>query len=116
MDDPGEQGGAVWDTAGPVDRAWREPVGGRRGRRGQGQRLLRRQQLGDRAQPRAQALGFFAPTIWAALNAADLDLGSTQPVMVPGGGAFIVGKSAVGYLLNATHLGGIGGQLAQAPV
>jgi hypothetical protein len=107
--------GAVWETAGPVT--------------GPGGNLW--VGIGDspkvsgsfdgsnsviEVSPALKQLGFFAPANWAALNKADLDLGSTQPVLTPGGGAFIVGKSAVGYLLNATHLGGIGGQLADAPV
>jgi outer membrane protein assembly factor BamB len=57
----------------------------------------------------------FAPTNWAALNATDSDLGSTGPVLV-GNRAFQVGKSGVGYLLDAGHLGGIGGQLAARTV
>jgi outer membrane protein assembly factor BamB len=112
---PASRMGAVWNTAGPVT--------------GPGGNLW--VGIGDSPKvsgsydgsnsvtelsPALKQLGFFAPSTWAALNAADLDLGSTQPVMVPGGGAFITGKSAVGYLLNATHLRGIGGQLAQAPV
>ena len=112
---PASRMGAVWNTAGPVT--------------GPGGNLW--VGIGDSPKvsgsydgsnsvtelsPALKRLGFFAPANWAALNAADLDLGSTQPVLTPGGGAFIVGKSAVGYLLDAAHLGGIGGQLAEAPV
>jgi hypothetical protein len=53
----------------------------------------------------------FAPRDWASLNAGDTDLGSTSPVLLPGSRVFQVGKSGVGYLLDAQHLGGIGGQL-----
>jgi polyvinyl alcohol dehydrogenase (cytochrome) len=56
---------------------------------------------------------YFAPSTWAADNASDLDLGSTQPVLAAGNTVFIVGKRGVGYLLSETHLGGIGGQLAE---
>jgi outer membrane protein assembly factor BamB len=53
----------------------------------------------------------FAPGNWTSLNASDADLGSTSPVLLPGGRVFQVGKDGVGYLLDAQHLGGIGGQL-----
>ena len=58
--------------------------------------------------------GFFAPATWAADNASDLDLGSTQPVIAAGdpSSTFIVGKRGVGYLLSTPRLGGIGGELA----
>ncbi len=53
----------------------------------------------------------FAPSDWASLNGSDTDLGSTSPVLLPGGRVFQVGKSGFGYLLDAGHLGGVGGQL-----
>jgi outer membrane protein assembly factor BamB len=59
---------------------------------------------------------YFAPTDWAGLNANDTDLGSVAPTLLPGGEVFQVGKAGVGYLLSASHLGGIGGQLAEAPI
>jgi outer membrane protein assembly factor BamB len=61
-------------------------------------------------------LDSFAPTDWASLNAGDVDLGSTSPVLLPGGRVFQIGKSGVGYLLDAAHLGGIGGQLHSGTV
>ena len=63
--------------------------------------------------PALQRVAFFAPSTWAPDNASDLDLGSTQPVLAAGGAVFIVGKRGVGYLLDAGHPGGIGGQLTQ---
>ncbi|MGH2928246.1 MAG: PQQ-binding-like beta-propeller repeat protein, partial [Solirubrobacteraceae bacterium] len=63
--------------------------------------------------PALQRLSFFAPSTWAADNANDLDLGSTQLALAAGNAVFIVGKRGVGYLLDATHPGGIGGELAQ---
>src|SRR5205807_747858 len=56
----------------------------------------------------------FAPTNWAALNASDGDLGSTGPVLLPNNRVFQVGKAGVGYLLDSTHLGGVGGQVFTA--
>ena len=57
---------------------------------------------------------YFAPSSWASDNASDLDLGSLTPALTSNGRILQAGKSGTGYLLNATHLGGIGGQLAQA--
>ncbi|MGH9123865.1 MAG: PQQ-binding-like beta-propeller repeat protein [Acidimicrobiales bacterium] len=62
-----------------------------------------------------QLLDSFAPTDFARLNASDTDLGSTNPVL-DGSVIFQVGKSGIGYLLNAGHLGGVGGQLSSAQV
>jgi outer membrane protein assembly factor BamB len=53
----------------------------------------------------------FAPQRWQQDNANDLDLGSLGPVLLPNGLLFASGKSGEGYLLQAGHLGGIGGQL-----
>ena len=61
-------------------------------------------------------LDSFAPTNWAALNQGDVDLGATGPALLPGNRVFQVGKSGIGYLLNAEHLGGIGGQLHSGTV
>jgi outer membrane protein assembly factor BamB len=56
----------------------------------------------------------FAPGDWAALNSSDTDLGSTSPVLVGGNQVFQVGKSGTAYLLDAAHLGGVGGQRSAA--
>jgi outer membrane protein assembly factor BamB len=61
-------------------------------------------------------LDFFAPSIWADLSRRDLDLGSTGPVLLDNGSILQVGKSGVGYLLNAAQLGQIGGEVFQAPI
>lgn len=58
---------------------------------------------------------FFAPASWAQDNAADLDLGSLSPVLI-GRQILIAGKGGTAYTLAADHLGGVGGQLAQAQV
>jgi outer membrane protein assembly factor BamB len=57
----------------------------------------------------------FSPTQWRADNAADLDLGSMSPA-VAGEAVLALGKSGVGYLLDAARLGGIGGQLTSSPL
>lgn len=66
--------------------------------------------------PGLHRIGVFAPTDWRALSAADADLGSMSPALLSDGHILQVGKGGVGYLLNAAHLGGVGGQLAQGPV
>jgi outer membrane protein assembly factor BamB len=59
-------------------------------------------------------LDFFAPSAWAAQNGSDQDLGSTGPLLLQNGDVMAAGKDGYAYLLNASHLGGIGGQLAAA--
>lgn len=59
---------------------------------------------------------YFAPNNWAQLSATDSDIGSLAPVFVGPGTIFQIGKSGVGYLLNASDLGGMGGQSFQANV
>jgi polyvinyl alcohol dehydrogenase (cytochrome) len=66
--------------------------------------------------PGLRRTGFFAPRSWAADNANDLDLGSMSPAVLPDGSIVADGKRGTAYLLNGAHLGGIGGQRAQAPV
>jgi outer membrane protein assembly factor BamB len=53
----------------------------------------------------------FAPTSWASENAADADLGSMGPALLPGGLVYADGKSGTGYLLRSQTLGGVGGQI-----
>jgi outer membrane protein assembly factor BamB len=61
-------------------------------------------------------LDWFAPRNWVALNAGDVDLGSTSPVLLPHGRLFQIGKEGTGYLLDTAHLGGIGGELFSGTV
>jgi len=65
----------------------------------------------------ATVKSYFAPSNWAALNAGDVDLGSTGVALLPTiGRAVVIGKEGVAYLLAAGSLGGIGGQLASLRV
>jgi len=57
----------------------------------------------------------FAPATWADDNAKDLDLGSMTPAVV-GRWVYADGKRGVGYVLDANHLGDIGGEASQAAV
>jgi len=61
--------------------------------------------------PSLKLVQFFAPSTWAANNSRDLDM-STAPALLPDGQVILTGKSRIVYLLNGTHLGGIGGQQA----
>jgi outer membrane protein assembly factor BamB len=63
-----------------------------------------------RLSPTLEQRAFFAPRDSADLNAGDVDLGSTGPLLLPGGRSFAIGKSGEGFLLGA-NLGGIGGAL-----
>jgi outer membrane protein assembly factor BamB len=56
-------------------------------------------------------LDFFAPRQWGSQNAADLDLGSTGPLLLTSRRLMVSGKDGRVYLLDARRLGGIGGQL-----
>jgi hypothetical protein len=60
--------------------------------------------------------GYFAPTNWSVLNQNDADLGSLGPAIIGPDLLFQIGKEGVGYLLNASQLGGIGGQEFSANV
>ncbi len=66
--------------------------------------------------PSLQVQDYFAPTNWEPLNAGDTDLGSVAPTLLPNGDVFQIGKAGVGYLLSATHLGGIGGEITNASI
>jgi len=55
----------------------------------------------------------WAPADWYSLSASDADLGSLGPLLLDGGRVFVAGKNGVGYVLNAAHLGGIGGEVAK---
>ncbi|MGD0392562.1 MAG: PQQ-binding-like beta-propeller repeat protein, partial [Acidimicrobiales bacterium] len=54
---------------------------------------------------------YFAPSSWPANNEQDLDM-STAPALLSDGDVLIAGKSRIAYLLEGSHLGGIGGQRA----
>jgi polyvinyl alcohol dehydrogenase (cytochrome) len=65
--------------------------------------------------PELKLADSFSPTTWAKDNEADLDLGSMSPAVV-GGYVFVAGKRGIGYTLRNDRFGGIGGQVAEAPV
>jgi outer membrane protein assembly factor BamB len=61
--------------------------------------------------PTARLLDYFAPATWYSDNAADLDLGSSQPMLLPDGALIQVGKTQTAYVLNPNHLGHINGSV-----
>ena len=65
--------------------------------------------------PQLDLVDSFSPAQWASDNATDLDLGSMGPALV-GDRVLAVGKSGVGYVLDAAALGGVGGQITEQPV
>ena len=69
-----------------------------------------------RLSPDLRLLDWFAPGNWANLNGGDTDLGSMGPAIVDGDLLFQAGKEGTGYLLRASHLGGIGGQAFMAHI
>jgi polyvinyl alcohol dehydrogenase (cytochrome) len=112
---PATREGAIWGTAGPV--------------LGPGSTLYLSVGNGAAATPPYDGsdsvieltpglhrAGFFAPSTWADDNARDLDLGSMSPALLSNGMTLADGKRGAAYLLTTTHLGGIGGQQAKAPV
>jgi len=63
--------------------------------------------------PQLRVQSFFAPSNWRALDAGDVDLGSVGVAVLPSLGVLVsIGKEVVAYLLSASRLGGVGGQLA----
>ncbi len=69
-----------------------------------------------RLSPSLAVEGVFTASTFAAMSAADEDLGSTSPALLPGGLLFQIGKPGVGYVLRAASLGGVGGQAASAHI
>jgi hypothetical protein len=54
---------------------------------------------------------YFAPADWWVNDSDDLDM-SSEPVLLPDGQVILAGKSDIVYLLNGSHLGGLGKQQA----
>ena len=110
---PTPREGAVWATGGPVtgpDGTMYVSVGN-----GSGTSFDDSDSV-TALSPGLRRTGVFAPSTWRHDNDNDLDLGSTQPALLPGGMLLADGKSGTAYLVKAGHLGGVGGQVAQAEV
>jgi outer membrane protein assembly factor BamB len=112
---PTAREGAIWGTAGPVT----SPGGTLYVSVGNGSVTSTQFDGSDSVtalSPGLRRTDIFAPTTWLADSKGDLDLGSTQPVLAENGMLLALGKSGTAYLLDPAHLGGVGGQVAQAPV
>jgi len=112
---PTAREGAVWGTAGPVIG----PSGTLYVSGGNGSvastKFVGRDSV-TALSPALRQVGIFAPTTWYQDSQNDADLGSTQPVLLASGMLLADGKSGTAYLVNAAHLGGVGGQVAQRGV
>jgi outer membrane protein assembly factor BamB len=53
-------------------------------------------------------LAHWTPSNWQSLDTSDLDLGSAEPLPLPGGLLFVAGKDGLGRLVSATALGTAG--------
>jgi polyvinyl alcohol dehydrogenase (cytochrome) len=112
---PTAREGAIWGTSGPVAG----PDGTLYVSVGNGSVTSTQFDGSDSVtalSPSLRRTGIFAPASWYYDSEHDLDLGSTQPVLLANGMMLALGKSGTAYLLDAAHLGGVGGQVAQAPV
>ena len=112
---PTEREGAIWGPAGPVTG----PDGTLYVSVGNGSVTSTKFDGSDAVTALSPALkqtGIFAPSSWYHDSQNDLDLGSTQPALLASGMLLADGKSGTAYLISSAHLGGVGGQVAQAPV
>jgi outer membrane protein assembly factor BamB len=66
-----------------------------------------------RLSPDLQQVDYYAPSDWAQLSRADADVGSTGPTLLDNNLIVQVGKRGQGYLVQADHLGQLGGELFQ---
>ena len=112
---PTPREGAVWATGGPVTG----PDGTMYVSVGNGSETSTSFDGSDSVtalSPGLHRTGVFAPATWREDNDGDLDLGSTQPALLPAGMLLADGKRGTAYLVDAAHLGGVGDQVAQADV
>jgi len=63
-----------------------------------------------------QVLDYWAPSDWASLSRTDTDIGSIGPALLDNDQVFQTGKNGEGYLLRASQLGGIGGELFSSKI
>ncbi len=66
--------------------------------------------------PQLQLEQLFMPSDWSFDNDNDRDLGSAAPALMSNGTLLQVGKSQTAFLVNQASLGGMGGDVASAPV
>jgi outer membrane protein assembly factor BamB len=112
---PTAREGAIWGTAGPVTG-----TGGTlyvsTGNGADSSTSFDGSDAVTALSPTLQRTGIFAPVTWHEDSQADADLGSAQPALLSDGTILADGKRSTAYLLNASHLGGVGGQITEAQV
>jgi hypothetical protein len=103
---PANNAGAVWGTGGPVA----DNLGNVYATTGNSFNAPGGTDWSDavlKLNPTAGLLDYFQPPQWRADNNADLDLGSTGPVLLPSQTqVFVIGKQHDAFLLNVSQLGG----------
>lgn len=112
---PTTREGGIWAASGPVVDA----AGSLYVSVGNGEATSGDWDYSDSVLRLSPALHFedgFAPDQWQQDNAADADLGSMGPMLLPGGLVYANGKTGIAYLLRADALGGVGGQALAQPV
>jgi outer membrane protein assembly factor BamB len=111
---PGDQHGAIWmgGAAPAVDAHGDLWVTTGNGSVSSGRRAYDDSDAVLEISPSLHLVQFFTPATWRIDNSDDLDM-TTEPMLLPDGQVILAGKSAVVYLLNGRHLGGIGGQQAK---
>ena len=113
---PGHDEGAIWGAGNgpPVDSSGDVYVATGNGSSGS------EYDYGDsvlKLDPNLELLDSWSPADWQQLDEHDADLGSSEPVPLPGGVLFEIGKQGVGVLLEADGLGGVGAApLAELPI
>ncbi len=104
--DPSSNGGAIWGSgnAPPIDSAgdiWISTGNGQGSGFGNQESVIK-------LDGNMTMLDQWAPANWSSLDSTDADIGSSMPVLLPGGLVFEIGKTGEGYLLSASGLGGTG--------
>ncbi|HEY5164469.1 MAG TPA: hypothetical protein VIJ44_00820, partial [Acidimicrobiia bacterium] len=104
---PANNAGAVWGTSGPVA----DSLGNVYATTGNSFNAPAGTDWSDavlKLNSSAGLLDYFQPVQWRSDNNADLDLGSTGPVLLPSGTqVFAIGKQHDAFLLNVSSLGGV---------
>jgi outer membrane protein assembly factor BamB len=109
---PTSRGGAIWATGAPMEAGGRIYVSTGNSFDAQGF------DYSDSVlalAPDLHRTDHFTPSNWIQLNETDADLASIEPVPVDGM-LFQSGKDGNGYLVDASEMGGIGGEISQTSV